>query len=60
MKIGERVRNRRDMRIGTVTARKERGVAGSSTTYFEWVEVTYEDGTTAKYPPSSLEVVDES
>ena len=59
MKIGERVRGRKDNRIGTVTARKERGVAGCSSAYFEWIEVTYDDGTTAKYSPSSLEVVDE-
>ena len=61
MKVGDRARLRRgrDTQVGVITARKERGVAGSDVTYFEWIEITYDDGSTHQYPPSAIEVIDD-
>ena len=54
---GDLVRRPGDEAVGVVTARKERGVAGSDVTYFEWIEVTYQNGIVLRAAPSNFEKV---
>jgi peptide methionine sulfoxide reductase MsrA len=55
---GDRVVSRDGSYVGTVTRIKERGVAGSDTTYVEWIEVTYDNGLIVQSDPSSFTAVE--
>ena len=58
LRRGDRVRRRNDPHVGTIVKIKERGVAGSAVTYFEWVEVEYDNGIIARGDPRLFEKIE--
>ncbi len=58
-KKGDRVRDKRDGRVGNVVKIKERGVAGCAVTYTEYLEIDFGNEIAKKQPPSYFEVIDE-
>jgi hypothetical protein len=54
---GDKVRRILDGEIGTVTVVRERGVAGSATTYTDYIEVELIDGTVVRCDPRLFEHV---
>tara|TARA_B100000579_G_C22041549_1_gene492863 strand:+ start:115 stop:318 length:204 start_codon:yes stop_codon:yes gene_type:complete len=51
---GDRVQHTIENIVGIITNIKERGVAGSSTTYREWIEITCDNGMIIKVTPEVL------
>lgn len=59
LKRGDKVKHIQDSYVGSVTNIKERGVAGSSVTWIEWVEVSCENGIVVKADPSFFKLVED-
>ena len=54
LRKGDKVKRKDDTAVGEITSVRERGVAGSSCTYLEWVEVTYTNGLIIRCDPALL------
>jgi len=57
MLVGDNVQRKGEAKVGVVTSMRVRGVAGSTATYIDWIEVTYQNGTVIKGLPFSFSVV---
>ena len=58
-KRGDRVRHVKDSFLGVVANIKERGVAGSSVTWVEWIEVMCDNGLIVKAEPNKFRLIDD-
>ena len=56
-RVGDLVQHNSSKDVGVVTAVRIRGAAGSTATYVDWVEVTYENGSIIKRDPCCFTAV---